>query len=50
MMPDLGKYAFSVLLAYGGTIASLVGFIAVSVRSYRQSQKLLRKLEAERDG
>jgi heme exporter protein D len=42
-MPDLGKYAAEVLLAYGATIAILVVTV---VASWRQSSTVARALAA----
>lgn len=47
MMPDLGKYATEVLLAYGislALIAVLIGFVALRARAAR------RLLERAEDG
>ncbi|QBY00044.1 heme exporter protein CcmD [Rhodophyticola sp. CCM32] len=42
-MPDLGRYATEVLLAYGGSLALLVVMVAASVW---QSRRVRRRLEA----
>ena len=47
-MPDLGKYAAEVLLAYGVTLALLVGVVAISVLRSRAVRRALD--EAERRG
>ena len=49
MMPDLGKYAGTVLSAYGVSIVLIVGLVWLSVRSARKSKKALEKLE-QNDG
>ncbi len=45
-MPDLGKYAVEVLLAYGVSIAILVTLVVVS---WQQSRRIRRDLEAAED-
>ena len=45
-MPDLGKYVVEVLLAYGVSVAILVGLVAVS---WRQSARMRRALQAVED-
>jgi heme exporter protein D len=54
MMPDLGKYAASVLGAYGVTALLLVLLVAVSALRGAQVRKALARLEREtgrsRDG
>ena len=50
-MPDLGKYAVEVLLAYGVTIALLAGIVAVSVVRARAMRRALDDAERRaRDG
>ena len=48
MIPDLGKYATEVLLAYGVSIALLVILIALSVRRARRVRAQLEAVEARR--
>ncbi|WP_375691491.1 heme exporter protein CcmD [Pseudooceanicola sp. LIPI14-2-Ac024] len=50
MMPDLGKYADTVLSAYAVSIALLVVLVAVSVWRARRVKAALEKVEARRDG
>ena len=45
-MPDLGRYATEVLLAYG---ASIIVLITLVVISWRQSLQVRRNLEAVED-
>jgi heme exporter protein D len=45
-MPDLGKYAAEVLLAYGVSIAVLITLVVIS---WRQSLRVRRNLEAVED-
>jgi heme exporter protein D len=47
-MPDLGKYAGTVLSAYGVTLALLTLLIAVTVWRSRQVKARLRALEDQR--
>ncbi|CUI80273.1 heme exporter protein CcmD [Cognatishimia activa] len=49
MMPDLGKYAGTVLSAYGASIILIVGLVWLSVRAAKKSKKALDKLE-QNDG
>ncbi len=44
-MPDLGKYAFEVLAAYGVSLALLFGIVWLSVRRSRQVKAALEKIE-----
>jgi heme exporter protein D len=46
MMPDLGKYAFSVLLAYGAGLGLLLAIVALSVWQARRSARALAAGEA----
>ena len=46
-MPDLGRYAFEVLLAYGITIVLVGGLVVASVLSARRARHRLG--DAERD-
>ncbi|MEN8896154.1 MAG: heme exporter protein CcmD [Yoonia sp.] len=50
MMPDLGKYAVEVLLAYGVSIAILLGLIVLSWRQSRAVKRQLEQVEARRHG
>jgi heme exporter protein D len=45
MMPDLGKYAVEVGLAYGVSLVLLIGLIGLSVRRYRAVRTALGRLE-----
>ena len=45
MMPDLGKYADTVLSAYGVSILLLVGLVWLSLRAARKSREVLDKVE-----
>lgn len=45
MMPDLGKYAVEVLLAYAVTIALVLGLVVVSWRQSAKARKQLEQLE-----
>lgn len=49
-MPDLGKYAVTILSAYGVTIILLVGVIATSLMKARKTKDQLAELEARRNG
>ncbi len=44
MMPDLGKYAFTVLSAYGVSLVLLLGLVVMSLR---RSGRVRRALEAQ---
>ena len=44
-MPDLGKYAAEVLLAYGVSLTLLVGLVVLSWRQAAKSKKALEQLE-----
>ncbi|WP_299751843.1 heme exporter protein CcmD [uncultured Boseongicola sp.] len=48
MMPDLGTYAVEVSLAYGVSIALLVGVVALSVVQARRIKRALDEAEARR--
>ncbi|MDP7151596.1 MAG: heme exporter protein CcmD [Paracoccaceae bacterium] len=50
MMPDLGKYATSVLSAYGASIAILVVLIWASLARSARVRKSLEAFEAKRKG
>jgi heme exporter protein D len=47
-MPDLGTYAVEVSLAYGVSIALLVGVVALSVLQARRIKRALDQAEARR--
>ena len=49
-MPDLGKYADTILSAYAITIVLLVGIIVTSLMRARKTKKQLDELEARRNG
>ncbi len=49
-MPDLGAYAFEVLLAYGGSLVMLGALIWVSWAGARRSKRLLDEAEARKGG
>ncbi len=44
-MPDLGKYAFTVLSAYGATIVLLAALIAVTWVQSRRAKSRLAEIE-----
>jgi heme exporter protein D len=50
MMPDLGKYAVEVSLAYAVSLVLLAGIIGMSVRRYRAVKAELERVEQGRDG
>ena len=41
MMPDLGKYAVEVSLAYGGSFVLIFGLLVVSLVQSRRARRLL---------
>ena len=47
-MPELGKYATEVLLAYGVSLALLAAIVAMSVIRHRQVKKALEEAEGNR--
>lgn len=49
-MPDLGAYAFEVLLAYAGSLVLLAGLIWASWVGARRSKRLLDEAEGRRNG
>ena len=49
-MPELGKYAETVLTAYGSTIVLLAAIVIVSVLRARKTKRQLAELEARRNG
>lgn len=52
MIPDLGKYAGTVLSAYGVTIFLLVALVAASLRRGRRVRAQMEEMEqrVQRDG
>ena len=50
MMPDLGKYAASVLGSYGASLLLLAALVWMSMRRARRVKADLEKLEGRRDG
>jgi heme exporter protein D len=46
MMPDLGRYAFEVLAAYGVSLVLIAGIVALSVVRARRVQRELAEAEA----
>lgn len=50
MMPDLGKYADTVLSSYAVSIVLLVLLVAVSIRSARKARIELEQVEGRRNG
>ena len=49
-MPDLGKYAAEVLLAYGVTLTLLAGIVAISIARYRRMRQTLEDAEGGKNG
>lgn len=49
-MIDLGKYAETVLSAYGASLFLLVAIILITWRKNTQSKRRLAQLEARRNG
>jgi heme exporter protein D len=45
MMPDLGKYAVSVLGSYAATIALFLGLVALSLWQSRRTKRQLTEVE-----
>lgn len=50
MMPDLGAYAFEVLLAYAGSFVLLFGIVGLSWLQARSSARKLAETEDRQDG
>lgn len=50
MMPDLGKYADTVLSAYGATIVLIILLVALSLWQSRRAKAALAEVEARRNG
>lgn len=48
MMPDLGKYAASVLSAYGVSLLLLAGIVLLTLRRGRAARKSLEDIESTR--
>ena len=46
MLPDLGKYAYAVLSAYGASIVLLAGLVVISVVKGRRVRKQMQDVEA----
>ena len=46
MMPELGKYAAEVLLAYGVYLALVAGLVLASIRRGRRVKRALEEAEA----
>lgn len=46
MMPELGKYAFAVLAAYGASIALIAALVALSFWQRARVKKALAEVEA----
>lgn len=46
-MPDLGKYAFYVLTAYGAVIVVMAGLLVASLRASARARRELEALEAQ---
>lgn len=49
-MPDLGKYAFEVLSAYGVSLVLIVGIIVASIARARRVKAELENVEQRRRG
>ena len=50
MMPDLGKYAVEVALAYGVSITLIAVILVLSVLRSRRVQRQLKEIEGRRHG
>lgn len=50
MMPDLGKYADTVLSSYIVSIVLLVALVALSISAARKARAELQKVEGRRNG
>lgn len=48
-MPELGDYAFEVLLAYGVSIALVLALVGFSIWRAKRVTRTLREVEARRD-
>nr|WP_210527681.1 heme exporter protein CcmD [Rubellimicrobium arenae] len=49
-MPELGKYAVTVLSAYGVTLVLLLGLTGLSWRRWRRLKAEMDRIERGRDG
>jgi heme exporter protein D len=49
-MPDLGKYALEVLLAYGVSLVLLLGITGLSWRRWRRLRAEMDRVERDRNG
>ncbi len=49
MMPDLGKYAFTVLAAYGASLGLIAGLIGLTLWQGAQAKRKLDDLEQRID-
>lgn len=47
MTPDLGKYAFTVLAAYGATLVLVGGLVLVSLLRARATRRALERQERQ---
>ena len=45
MIPDLGRYAFEVTMAYGVSLALLAGIVVLSIRQGRRTRRALEEAE-----
>lgn len=50
MMPDLGKYAFSVLSSYAASLLLLALIVAVTLWQGRRVKRALAEVEARQEG
>ena len=50
MIPDLGRYAAEVLLAYGVSLLLLLGIAGLSWRRFRRVREEMERVERGRDG
>lgn len=50
MMPELGKYAFVILMSYALSLGLLSLLIAVTVARYRSAKAALNAVEATKHG
>jgi len=46
MMPDLGKYAFAVLVSYGVSLSVIAGLVALSLGQAARMRRALAEVEA----
>lgn len=49
-MPELGKYAFAVLSAYGVSLALIIGLVLISMRRSKKAREELEQVEGRRNG